>query len=79
MAAANVPLAHLLVHHLGDITRDDFVLLETHNGDGRVAELIIKYFPSLRYIGCDFSSEINILCEKRIMSLTSNILPKVGK
>ncbi len=77
MAAANVPLAHALVQHLGDLSRDDFVLLETHNGDGRVGELILKHYPSVEYIGCDFSSEMNILCEARIKSVVSKHAPKV--
>ena len=77
LAASNVPLAHVLLLHLGDLTQENFVLLETHNGDGRVAELIIKSHPSIKYVGCDFSSEMNILCEKRIKTLTSTHIPKV--
>jgi hypothetical protein len=77
LAAANVPLAHLLTLHLGDLTKENFVLLETHNGDGRVAEFLLKSFPSIQYIGGDFSSEMNSLCQKRIKSLMTSHVPKV--
>jgi hypothetical protein len=77
LANSNVPLASSLILHLGDISKEDFVLLETHNGDGRVAELILKNFPSILYHGCDFSSQMNNLCQERIKDIPVKNVPKV--
>lgn len=68
LAAANVPLAHSLIFQLGNLNGKS--ILETHAGDGRIAELLLTLFPTINYQGCDFSSVMIDMCKSRF---TKNI------